>query len=107
MLFATAAGLRDSAPGQAALGRLAVAIVQTAKTISPEPNTTANYTNRQKWVTQVCSSPDAPFLMARTMFLLVVLTPPVETDIDGNVNATDADLVTAVTALVNTVVGYV
>ncbi|HET6384381.1 MAG TPA: hypothetical protein VFJ58_13390 [Armatimonadota bacterium] len=105
MLFATAAGLVDSPAGQDALGRLAAAIVSSAASIGPEVNTTVNYANRQKWVSQVCSTPEAPFYMARTMFLAVVMTAPVVTALDGNTAITDADLATVVASLVDTFAG--
>ena len=107
MLFATAAGLKDSPSGQAALGRLAVAIVETAVAIGPEVNTTANYANRQKWVNQVCSSPDAPFVMARTMFLAVVTTAAISADLDTGQLPTDAQLTNAVASLVDTFAGRI
>jgi hypothetical protein len=107
MLFAVAAGFRDSDKGIAALGRLAVAIVETAVAIGAEASGTANYANRQKWVNQVFSSADAPFAMARTMFLAVVTTAPVVTELDAGMVPSDADLAAAVSALVNTFAGRI
>lgn len=107
MLFATAAGIRETPIGEAFMERLAVAIVVEAIVVGAEPSTTENYNNRQIWVNRVCQSSNSAFSMAQTMFLAVIMSGAVAAAIAAGQTPQDSDISAVVTSLVDMFAGRI